>query len=190
MPKKLLPLSFRRRAEMLATSERDAFGLSPTCRLDPRALAQRHGIKVVELSSLAGVSEYERGLLMRKNSKELSALLVGEAGKAVIIVNDSHSPQRQANSICHEVAHILLGHASGPIFDEGGVRVYPERQEDEANWLAGALLVPVKGLRMLHAKHPRSEIEENYGVSAELLRWRCNMHGLSPRSRKKQPVKT
>lgn len=174
---------------MLATSERDAFGLSPTCRLDPRALAQRHGIRVVELSSLPGVSEYERALL-RKNTKELSAVLVGEEGKAVIIVNDSHTPQRQANSICHEVAHFLLGHASGPIIDEGGVRVYPERQEDEANWLASALLVPIKGLRMLHGKQPRCEIEDNYGASEELLRWRCNMHGLASKSRKKQPVKT
>lgn len=183
MAKKLLPLSFRRRAEMLATAERESLGLTSTCRLDPRALAARHGIRVVELSSLPGVNEYERGRLMRKNSKDLSALLVGDEDRAVIIVNDSHTPQRQANSICHEIAHRLLGHASGPIVDAGGVRVYPERQEDEANWLAGALLVPVKGLRVLYSSLTRAEIEETYGVSTELLRWRCNLHGMAKASR-------
>jgi Zn-dependent peptidase ImmA (M78 family) len=182
----MLPLSFRRRAEMLATSERDDLGLTPTCRLDPRALAARHGIRVVALSALSGVSDCERAQLMRKNSKELSALLVGEEGHAVIIVNDSHTPQRQANSICHEVSHILLGHESAPIVDDGGVRVYPERQEDEANWLAGALLVPIKGLRMLHPNHTRSEIEAKYGVSEELLRWRCNLHGLAIKAAKQR----
>lgn len=182
MAKKPLPLSFRRRAERLATAERSALGVTATCRLDPRALAARHNIRVVELSSLDGVSEDQRAQLMRAKSKDLSALLVGEEGDAVIIVNDSHTPERQANSICHEVAHILLGHSAGPILDDEGVRVYPERQEDEANWLAGALLVPVKGLRKLYPNHTRPEIEEKYGVSKELLRWRCNMHGLSKRA--------
>jgi Zn-dependent peptidase ImmA (M78 family) len=182
MAKKALPFSFRRRAEMLATAERTELGLTPTCRLDPRLLAERHGIRVVELSALPGVTEEERALLMKRDSKDLSALLVGEKGQAVMIVNDAHTPARQANSMCHEVAHLLLGHSAGPIVDEAGVRVYPERQEDEANWLAGALLVPVKGLRMLHPKNTRPQIEENFGVSAELLRWRCNKHGMASKA--------
>jgi Zn-dependent peptidase ImmA (M78 family) len=182
MAKKPLPLSFRRRAEKLATDERAALGLTPTCRLDPRALAARHSIKIVELSELPGVSDEARAHLLKRDSKDLSALCVGHDDAVVIIVNDSHTPQRQANSICHEVAHVLLGHTPGEILDHSGVRVYPERQEDEASWLAGALLVPVKGLRLLHSRQARSQIEENYGVSPELLRWRCNMHGLAKRN--------
>jgi Zn-dependent peptidase ImmA (M78 family) len=119
---------------------------------------------------------------MRSGSKELSALLVGEAGQAVLVVNDGHTPERQANSMCHEVEHLLLGHSAGAIVDEAGVRIYPERQEDEANWLASALLVPVKGLRMLYAKHTRAEIEARFGVSEELLRWRCNMYGMAEKA--------
>jgi Zn-dependent peptidase ImmA (M78 family) len=182
MAKKPLPLSFRRHAEMLATSERTGLGLTPTCRLDPHALAARYGIRVTDLSSLPDVSDDVRARLMTKNSKDLSALLVAEGEQAVIIVNDSHTPQRQANSICHEVAHVLLAHVSGPIVNEDGVRVYPERQEDEANWLASALLVPAKGLRKLYPLHSRPEIEATYGVSEELLRWRCNMHGLAAKA--------
>jgi hypothetical protein len=53
MAKGPLPLSFRRRAETLAKAERTELCLTPTCRLDnPRALAGRHGIHVVELSAL------------------------------------------------------------------------------------------------------------------------------------------
>lgn len=167
---------------MLATSERTAMGLTSTCGLDPRVLAERHGIRVIELSVLPGVTEEQRSRLMRRGGKDLSALLIGEPGQAILVVNDSHTPERQANSICHEIAHLLLGHVPGPILDEAGGRVYPERQEDEANWLAGALLVPAKGLRMLHPKRTRPEIEANFGVSEELLRWRCNMHGLAAKA--------
>jgi hypothetical protein len=182
MAKKMLPLSFRRRAELIATEERVKLGLTPTCRLDPRALAGRYGIRVVELSALAGVTDEQREHLMRKDGKDLSALLIGEGGEALIVVNDAHNPERQANSICHEIAHLLLKHQPGPILDEAGRRIYPERQEDEANWLASALLVPVKGLRMLYPKQTRVEIEGNFGVSEELLRWRCNMHGLAAKA--------
>lgn len=182
MPTKALPFSFRRRAEKFAMAERAALGLTPTCRLDPRLLAERHGIRVVELSKLPGVSEEERALLMTRDTKDLSALLIGEAGQAILVVNDSHTPERQANSMCHEVAHVLLGHSTGPIVDEAGVRVYPERQEAEADWLAGALLVPVQGLRRLYPKDTRPQIEQNFGVSQELLRWRCNMHGMAAKA--------
>lgn len=181
MAKPPLPLSFRRRAEKLATAEREHLGLTPRCRLDPRDLADRHGIRVVALSDLPGVTDEQRAFLMRGKSKDLSALTVLQGERALVIVNDSHTPERQANSICHEIAHVLLGHAAGPIVDEDGIRVYPERQEDEANWLASSFLIPVKGLRMLYPKQTRSEIEANFGVSVELLRWRCNMHGLAKR---------
>jgi len=182
MAKKPLPLSFRRRAELLATHEREQLGLTPTCRLDPRALAARHGMRVVELSVLPGVSEAQKARLMEKDGKELSALLIGDEGDAIIVVNDAHTLERQANSICHEVSHVLLRHQPGPILDGTGRRVYPERQEHEANWLASALLVPVKGLRSLYSTRTRPELEENFGVSEELLRWRCNMHGLAARA--------
>lgn len=185
MAKQLLPLSFRRRAEMLATAERDALGLTPTCRLNPRALAARHAIRVIELSVLPGVTEAQRSRLMRTGSKDLSALLIGEPGQAVLVVNDAHTPERQASSMCHEVAHLLLGHESGPILDEAGARIYPERQEDEATWLAGALLVPVKGLRMLDPTHTRAQIEANFGASEEMVRWRCNMHGMAVTAKRK-----
>ncbi len=182
MAKKPLPLSFCRRAEMLASAQRDELSLTPTCRLDPRKLADQHGIRVVELSALPGVTDEQRAFLMRGKSKDLSALTVVEGDRAIIVVNDFHTPERQANSICHEIAHLLLGHAAGPIVDEAGVRVYPQRQEDEANWLASALLVPVKGLRMLYPKYTRPQIEQNFGVSEELVRWRCNMHGMAAKA--------
>lgn len=182
MARKVLPHSFRRRTEMLATSERSALGLTSTDRLDPRVLAERHGIRVVALSELPGVTEEQRARLMRNDRKDLSALLIGEEGQALLVVNDAHTSGRQANSICHEIAHLLLNHRAGPILDEAGQRIYPQRQEDEANWLAGALLVPVKGLRKLHPHHTRPELEARFGVSEELLRWRCNMHGLAAKT--------
>jgi Zn-dependent peptidase ImmA (M78 family) len=169
---------------MLAADERTQLGLTPTDRLDPRALAQRHGISVVALSVLPGVTAEQRAVLMRPKGKDLSALLIGEEGQALLVVNDAHTPGRQANSICHEVAHLLLNHKPGPILDEAGQRIYPQRQEDEANWLAGALLVPAKGLRKLHPNHTRPELEAHFGVSEELLRWRCNMHGLAGKAAK------
>ena len=50
--------------------------------------------------------------------------------------------------------------------------------ESEADWLAGALLVPRDAaLRIVRQKIPIREATTTYGVSPSLLQWRLNQTG-------------
>jgi len=53
----------------------------------------------------------------------------------MIIFNSAHSVQRTANSIAHELSHVLLEHEPGGVLDDG-VRRFPADDETEAD-LAG-----------------------------------------------------
>jgi Zn-dependent peptidase ImmA (M78 family) len=62
----------------------------------------------------------------------------------VIVYSPLASPGRRQSDIAHEVAHLLLGHAVKIIQQVGGLSFFtcdPD-EEQEANWLAGCLLLP------------------------------------------------
>jgi Zn-dependent peptidase ImmA (M78 family) len=107
-------------------------------------------------------------------------------GAAIIVVNDGHSRARQANSITHELAHLLLGHEPVPAFVGPGVRTLTKLDEDEADWLAGCLLVPKSGVRevMRACGDDLIVAAAHYGVSVELMRWRHNVTSYRRRSRR------
>ena len=154
--------------------------LTPRDRLLPADLAAHHEARLVALSALPGVPAEHVQLLQADDSKELSAFTVLREGRVMIVVNDAHTPERQANSICHEIAHLLLEHRPSSAFDALGNRIFPVRDEAEADWLAGCLLVPAAGLRaVLQTKGGQAGAARHFGVSPELMRWRCNMNGLA-----------
>jgi Zn-dependent peptidase ImmA (M78 family) len=62
------------------------------------------------------------------------------------VVNERHSRTRLANSIAHELSHLLLSHPPSAGFDPLGNRDWHQEEEDEADWLAGCLLAPRGGL--------------------------------------------
>ncbi|MHB1571229.1 MAG: ImmA/IrrE family metallo-endopeptidase [Solirubrobacteraceae bacterium] len=100
----------------------------------------------------------------------------------LIVVNDGHTPERQVNTVSHEIAHVLLDHPPGPAFGEFG-RALSKEVEDEADWLAGCLLVPGSGIPAT-MRLSGGELETaaaHYGVSTELMRWRHNVTRWRPR---------
>jgi Zn-dependent peptidase ImmA (M78 family) len=174
-----LEAAWRRAADARALRERKAVGLTATCRLEPVELARSRGIVVVGLSALKGVASHHVKTL-HDDPKGLSAVTVLRDDRALICVNDAHTPERQRNSTAHELAHLMLAHPPSTSFFEDGQRVYPQRMEDEANWFAAAMLVPASGLRGALREHrSQAAAAAHYGVSIELMRWRCNMHGLA-----------
>lgn len=102
----------------------------------------------------------------------------------LIVVNDAHTPERQANTISHEVAHFLLDHPPGPAFGEFG-RTLSKAMEAEADWLAGCLLVPASGIpiTMQLCGGDLEAAAAHYGVSLQLMRWRHNATRRRPRKR-------
>ncbi len=168
---------FKAAAEQRALEERKAVNLTPTCRLDPVAFATTKGYPVITLSSLPGVADEHLVQLQERDPKAFSATAVVCGNSAMIVVNDAHTPGRQANSIAHELAHLLLGHPPTLAFADFGSRTLTKDHEDEADWFAGCLLVPASGIHATLSSNG-NDLEAaaaHYGVSLELVRWRYNV---------------
>ena len=170
---------FKTHAERLAVEIRSRIGLDAEARLDLAALRGHLEVDLIELSALRDRCADAVDHLHGDGQADFSAaLLVGSEGQ-LIVINDSHSRARLANSIAHELAHLLLGHEPQPGFDPLGNRHWPADDEEEADWLAGCLLAPRAGLI---AVVTRLELDldraaDHYGISIELMRRRWHQTG-------------
>ncbi len=116
--------------------------LRPVDPLDPLKLAKHLEIPVIRLSALKQEAPATVEHFSRIGRSAFSAITVFDGMARVIVHNDSHSPGRQASNLAHELSHGLLLHPPRPALDGRGCRDWDQKQELEANWLAGALLVP------------------------------------------------
>jgi Zn-dependent peptidase ImmA (M78 family) len=100
-----------------------------------------------------------------------------------VILNSSHPKTRQANTLMHEIAHIELKHVPNRVeLSELGLLLLSDfsvEQEEEADWLAGSLLLPRNGLMRHRARGASANgIAQIFGVSDELCTWRLRMTGI------------
>ena len=84
----------------------------------------------------------------------------------------------------HELSHIILGHelAEACILEDGSLVPgnFNQDQEDEADWLAGTLLLPRPALMAIQSRRtPQHVACEHYQVSTEMLTWRTRMTGVA-----------
>lgn len=174
---------FKAEAERLAVSTRQEMGLKEHARLDPHDLAAYLAIDVVPLSTYANSAEFAEfaddvHYLQHVEPTVCSAYTVFEGSERTIVHNDVHPLGRQASNIAHELSHGLLLHAPSPVLDILGCRNWKSDIEDEANYLAGALLVPSKAawsIAKRRVSFDRAATE--YGCSTEMIRWRVNITG-------------
>jgi len=172
---------FKAQAERFALALRAELGLKLTDRLDCFALAAHLEIPVVALPDLRqdGASGASIARLMAHNSG-FSALTICAGTRRLIVYNPRHPTTRRANSVVHEVSHIILEHPPAPTIGEGGCRYWDARLEDEADWQAAALLVPRDGIfTLVRAGGGLSDGAEHFGVSPALFRWRVNTTGVA-----------
>jgi Zn-dependent peptidase ImmA (M78 family) len=145
-------------------------------------------VSPTELSELA---EDVRRRLLHDHSNCWSAITVTAGGSHLIVVNPSHARTRLNSSLAHEIAHIILGHEPSMMFmspNSGmALRTHNEEQEEEANWLAGCLLLPREALMLIRrmGKSPEDACLE-YGVSTAMLRFRFNVTGVDLQLRHRQ----
>jgi Zn-dependent peptidase ImmA (M78 family) len=173
---------FKAEAERIASEIRTELSLNSTSRLDPHSLAAHLEIPVLKIRDCARLAEDSTSLkhLTHVDPDSFSAITVFIGTRRYIIHNEAHAPTRQANDIVHEIAHCLLEHPPSPVTDHRGCRCWNKTLEDEANWLAGALLVPREGaLALARSGLTLEQIATNLGVSEQLCRWRIHQTGVA-----------
>lgn len=173
-----LPHGYVKWFEELAVDQRTELGLGPLAPLDPFALATNLGIEVLPLSALQEAAPAAVGQFSGSGSGAFSAMTVFMGRERTIVHNDSHGPARRASNVAHEIAHGLLLHEPRPALDGAGCRNWEDGIEEQAQRLAGSLLIPRRAAFLAaRAGESAASLGERYGVSEQMARWRMNLSG-------------
>ena len=104
---------FKSWCERAAAEYRAALGVPMEAALDPYALAEHLDVRVLmpeDIPRIAPASAKQlRGVAGQAN---WSAVTIFQGGARLVILNSGHPGTRQANSLAHELAHIILNHTS------------------------------------------------------------------------------
>jgi len=175
---------FKAWSERISREYHSSLGVALAHPLDPRRLADLLGVRVTTPEAIPGLSPKSVSQLTRVDRESWSAVTIAYQGKRLVVLNSGHSPARQTSSLAHELAHIILNHTTDQamLSDEGFLfrGNYDAGQEEEANWLAGCLLVPRNGL--LAAGRRTSDhrhLAMRFGVSRDMIAWRLRVTGVS-----------
>jgi len=160
--------------------ELQAAAHDPLC---PWKLAEHLGFPIIPLSEFKEQApEAVKYLESSGGQKDFSAITLFSGTARLIVHNDSHSEERQAADIAHELAHGLLLHPSKPPFDAKGSRHYDKELEAEANWLGPALLVSEEAAMLIVSRQmPLVTACRVYGVSTQLMTMRLGVTGARKR---------
>lgn len=170
---------FKTEAESTAGRVRREMGLRPFDPIDPVALASHVGADVRMADTLTSL---ERLLQLEEvQPGAFSACTFSLGSRHFIVVNPLSSPARQASDIAHEVAHILLEHEVKAVEHVGSFSFFtcdPD-EEQEANWLAGCLLLPRPLLvRAAGRGLTPAQVAEANGVSEQMAAFRLRATGV------------
>lgn len=163
---------FKAEANRIALRIRDRMGLGPTDPIDPFEICTRYDIRVIPLSDIDPRSPFLYG-----DSSAFSAVTVPCGHETAIVHNDSHHPYRRRSNVCHELAHCFLGHEYTPPLTEDGERARDGGIEAEANFLAGALLIPNEAALHIVSTGLVPTAQFLYGVSKPMLTYRLSVSG-------------
>ncbi len=153
--------------------------LKPTDKLDAAQLAEHLGASIRpadELTSMANLEELEA-----LQPGAFSACTFDLGHHRVIVYNPISKPGRRQSDISHEAAHLLLSHSVKEVETLGGLSFLtcdPD-EEQEANWLAGCLLLPRELLLKAHYAGLDAEaIAARYEVSEQMATFRLRTTGV------------
>lgn len=173
---------FKTRAERMSGEAREELGIGPADPLDLARYAALRGIIVLAFDELE-LSDAARTRLLQEDPDSWSGMTIKIGKAAGIVVNPVHPSGRRNYTLAHEVSHVVLGHvpASANLSKTGMLLLtdYQEEDEAEADWLAGALLLPRGGLMAKRAAGVDVDsIAAAYGASRALTEWRLRMTGV------------
>jgi hypothetical protein len=174
---------FKTWCENVARGYRRELGLSSVAPLDPRVLAQHLGIMIWTLAEIPGIYPKDVHHLTVVARESWSAATLRNGNASLIIINDGHALTRQNNSLAHEIGHIVLRHEPAKMYvTPDGLMMMSEYNpihEEEANWFAGAILVPRDALLDAAARGLTDRVAADYfGVSNAVFQMRRNRTGI------------
>ena len=175
---------FKSWCERVALQQRVDLQLLPTDPLDPLALASHLDVVVWTANQVPGVENKDLRVLTEQDADSWSAVTLCTGTKDVIIVNPKHRNGRRASDIMHELAHLIIGHEPARVdVTEDGLLIlntFSQKQEDEAKWLSGCLLLPRPALLAIRRHRlDESVAAKRFGVSVPMLIYRMRVLGLS-----------
>ena len=173
--------AFDKRCEAMAASIRRDLGFLPWGPLPLDKLLSDLGVNSFNPSEFPGMSESSSRVLFGDGAERWSAVTCSSDGHRLVIYTPLQTLGKRTMAVTHELAHILLVHTPSTLmFDPGGtwtIETYGLRDEAEAEWLMGCLLLPTPVLdRVAVGPWPES-LEPLYGVTPELLHYRFGVTG-------------
>ncbi len=173
---------FKSRCEAMAKSLRVELGVQPADPLKASQLASYLCVPVWSVAAI-GLADGDLHQLLEVDPDSWSAITVSASGREAIIVNPNHRRGRHSSDVMHELAHLLLGHEASRmlIMADGdlALRGYDPSSEEEATWLAAALLLPrVALVEIKKQSMPHRVACNQYEVSEQLLNFRLQVTGV------------
>lgn len=170
---------FKAEAERLAACVRKEIGRRPSEHVDAVELARHVGAEVRcadELTSLAKLEELET-----LQPGAFSACTFSLGKRHIVVYSPLATTGRTQSDIAHEVAHLLLEHPVKSVETIAGVSFFTcdADEEQEANWLAGCLLLP-RPLLLQAARRGLNSvgIAEAFNVSEQMAAFRLRTTGV------------
>lgn len=184
-----LERGFKSWAERLSAGIRRELELTPYAPLPPQRLAGYLDVALLTPHEVPGLSTQALHQLLEHDPWGWSAVTHIVGPHTTVIYNPRHSSGRQASNIAHELAHVLLDHDPSTLImsPDGSVvmRTFDARQEDEASWLSGCLLLPrVALLRAIRSGKSAEGIAEEYGATPILVNYRSRITGVTAQTRR------
>ncbi len=174
---------FKSQCERRSVEIRKDLGLSQDAPLSALTLAEHMDLTVWSTTEVSGLTVDDLNNLNHNDGDSWSALTMRMGTSHLIVYKDAASKPRINSVVMHEIAHITLGHelADACILDDGSLvpSNFSQDQEDEADWLAGTLLLPRPALITIRKRGlSNSEARRRYKVSNDMLEWRIRMTGI------------
>jgi Zn-dependent peptidase ImmA (M78 family) len=141
------------------------------------------GVTVWSVHDIAPLADNDISVLADQTDDSWAALTMRIETENLVVYKPVNSSGRRNNVIMHELAHIVLGHdlADACIMEDGSLAPgnFDQAQENEADWLAGTLLLPRPALMSIRRGGiPDPKACQHYMVSQEMLLWRFRMTGV------------
>jgi hypothetical protein len=172
---------FKAEAERLAARLRSELRVDSRVRVDVDDLARHLGVGVRSAADLVSQSDLERLDKMQSGAFSAATFRL-PSGRVVAVTNPVGTTRaRRDSDLPHELAQVILRHDVRHVERVGGLTFFScdAEQEEEANWLAGCLLLP-RPLLLAEARQGLNaeEIAAKHNVSVPMARFRLNTSGV------------